>query len=230
MWFFRSPLPPRPHWPPGPRRTRRKGLLRKSENRPSPFTGQLTAVSLAPLVDSPTSLATKQEKSYQDRLGIDRGILYLVLEYVEYGELFDFLVNRGLLPPHEALAYFKQIVYGLNYADIFSIVHRDPNPENIVIASLSSPSSNSNWDMAAFTPPSLQLENSYGLPHYASPGIVNSKKCSGKRNGRMELRRHPLSTSRGQSPIRRPERAHPPRQCQNRKLLIPTLPKDLEKC
>jgi len=71
MRFFWSPLQPWPHWPPGPRRMHRKGLLRKSENCSSLFTSQLAAVSLAPLVNSPTSLATKQAKSYQDHLGID---------------------------------------------------------------------------------------------------------------------------------------------------------------
>jgi serine/threonine protein kinase len=99
--------------------------------------------------------------------------LYLVLEYVEDGELFDFLVNRGLFPPDEALAYFKRIVYGLNYTHIFSIVHRDPKPENIVIASLSPPSSNSRF--ATFAPPSLQLENSYGSPH-------DTKSSTARRN------------------------------------------------
>ena len=90
--------------------------------------------------------------------------LYLILKYIEDGELFDFLINRGLLPPDEALAYFKRIVYGLNYTHIFSIVHHDPKSENIVIASLSPPSSNSRF--TTFASPSLQLENSYGSPHY----------------------------------------------------------------
>ena len=64
------------------------------------------------------------------------------LDYVIAGELFDFLVNRGLVPPDEALAYFKQNVYGLNYVHTFSIIRRD-EPENIMIASRPPSSSNS---------------------------------------------------------------------------------------
>ena len=169
-------------------------------------TGQLAAVKIlpiAPLVSSRASLATQQAKSDKQRLGIDREItmmklmnhpnimriydvfegdkeLFLVLEYVEGGELFDFLVNRGRLPPNEALIYFRQIVYGLNYAHTFSIIHRDLKPENILIASLQPPLIKiADWGMAAFAPPTLQLETSCGSPHYASPEIVNGEKYQG---------------------------------------------------
>ncbi|KAJ7686665.1 hypothetical protein B0H17DRAFT_1071469 [Mycena rosella] len=170
------------------------------------FTGKLAAVKilpLAPLVNSRASLATQQAKTDKQRLGIDREItmmklmnhpnimriydvyegakeLFLVLEYVEGGELFDFLVNRGRLPAAEALEFFKQIVYGLNYAHTFSIIHRDLKPENILIASLSPPLIKiADWGMAAFAPPSLQLETSCGSPHYASPEVVNGERYQG---------------------------------------------------
>ncbi|KAF8190468.1 Pkinase-domain-containing protein [Pholiota molesta] len=156
-------------------------------------TGQLAAVKIlpiAPLVNSRASLATQQAKSDKQRLGIDREITMMKLmnhpnimriyDYVEGGELFDFLVNRGRLPPNEALIYFRQIVYGLNYAHTFSIIHRDLKPENILIASLSPPQLKiADWGMAAFAPPSLQLETSCGSPHYASPEIVNGEKYEG---------------------------------------------------
>ncbi|KAJ6488019.1 Pkinase-domain-containing protein [Mycena sanguinolenta] len=168
-------------------------------------TGKLAAVKilpLAPLVSSRASI-DQQAKSDKQRLGIDREItmmklmnhpnilriydvyegakeLFLVLEYVEGGELFDFLVNRGRLPPEEAREYFKQIVYGLNYAHTFSIIHRDLKPENILIASLSPPLIKiADWGMAAFAPPALQLETSCGSPHYASPEIVNGERYQG---------------------------------------------------
>ncbi|KAH9923941.1 Pkinase-domain-containing protein [Epithele typhae] len=170
-------------------------------------TGQLAAVKILPLQPFLSSrsaaTSTAQAKVDKQRLGIDREIimmklmnhpnimriydvyegdkeLYLILEYVEGGELFDFLVNRGRLAPLEALAYFKQIVYGLNYAHVFSIIHRDLKPENILIHSLQPPLIKiADWGMAAFAPPSLQLETSCGSPHYASPEIVNGHKYCG---------------------------------------------------
>ncbi|KAL1663948.1 kinase-like domain-containing protein [Schizophyllum commune] len=169
-------------------------------------TGQLAAVKilpLAPLVSSRRHNSVDPAKAEKMRLGIDREItmmklmnhpnimriydvhegetqLYLVLEYVEGGELFDFLVNRGKLSSPEALVFFKQIIYGLNYAHTFSIIHRDLKPENILIASLSPPSVKiADWGMAAFAPPTLQLDTSCGSPHYASPEIVNGESYTG---------------------------------------------------
>lgn len=168
-------------------------------------TGQLAAVKILPLQPFVTSRPsqTSQAKTEKQRLGIDREItmmklmnhpnimriydvyegeteLYLILEYVEGGELFDFLVNRGRLAPLEALGYFKQIVYGLNYAHTFSIIHRDLKPENILIHSLEPPLVKiADWGMAAFAPPTLQLETSCGSPHYASPEIVNGHRYTG---------------------------------------------------
>ena len=172
-------------------------------------TGQLAAVKILPLQPfvyanrAHPSAQVAQAKQEKQRLGIDREItmmklmdhpnvmriydvyegekeLYLILEYVEGGELFDFLVNRGKLAPLEALGYFKQIVYGLNYAHTFSIIHRDLKPENILIHSLDPPLVKiADWGMAAFAPPTLQLETSCGSPHYASPEIVNGHRYTG---------------------------------------------------
>ncbi|OAX42455.1 Pkinase-domain-containing protein [Rhizopogon vinicolor AM-OR11-026] len=169
-------------------------------------TGQLAAVKIVPIypvINSRTSLATQKVRYERQRLGIDREIimmklmnhpnilriydvfegereLYLILEYVEGGELFDFLVNCGRLRSLEALSFFKQIVYGLNYAHTFSIIHRDLKPENILIHSLNPPLIKiADWGMAAFAPPALQLDTSCGSPHYASPEIVNGVKYKG---------------------------------------------------
>jgi len=54
--------------------------------------------------------------------------LYLVLEYVEGGELFDYLVKRGRLPEKEALIFFQQIINGLDYCHQHLICHRDLKP------------------------------------------------------------------------------------------------------
>ncbi|KAJ3728037.1 kinase-like domain-containing protein [Lentinula guzmanii] len=170
------------------------------------YTNQLAAVKIlprAPLDSSRNSIATQEAKTKKHSLGIEREItmmklmnhpnilriydvyegpkeLFLVLEYVEGGELFDYLVNRGRLPEPDAICFFKQIIYGLNYAHTFSIIHRDLKPENILISSLAPPRIKIvDWGMAAFAPPSLQLETSCGSPHYASPEIVNGYKYTG---------------------------------------------------
>lgn len=47
------------------------------------------------------------------------------MEYVSGGELFDYLVSRGRLPPAEALHYFQQLIHAVDYCHRFNICHRD---------------------------------------------------------------------------------------------------------
>lgn len=111
---------------------------------------------------------------------IDPDSRYLILEYVEGGELFDYLVNRGKLHVPEALNYFRQIISGLHYCHSYSIIHRDLKPENILLCGPKLQNIKiADWGMATLQLPSNQLETSCGSPHYASPEIVNGQKYEG---------------------------------------------------
>uniref|UniRef100_H3CCK9 non-specific serine/threonine protein kinase n=1 Tax=Tetraodon nigroviridis TaxID=99883 RepID=H3CCK9_TETNG len=55
--------------------------------------------------------------------------LYLVLEHVSGGELFDYLVKKGRLTPKEARKFFRQIISALDFCHSHSICHRDWKPE-----------------------------------------------------------------------------------------------------
>ncbi|KAM3122273.1 hypothetical protein CJJ07_001593 [Candidozyma auris] len=104
--------------------------------------------------------------------------LYLILEYIEGGELFDYLIKRGRLSEYEAINYFKQIIHGIGYLHQFNICHRDLKPENLLL------DFNKNIKIADFGMAALQvneklLETSCGSPHYASPEIVAGKNYHG---------------------------------------------------
>ncbi|CAH6722961.1 serine/threonine-protein kinase Gin4p [[Candida] jaroonii] len=104
--------------------------------------------------------------------------LYLVLEYVEGGELFDLLVERGPLQESEAIKYFRQIILGTAYCHALGICHRDLKPENLLL------DSNLNVKLADFGMAALEsngklLETSCGSPHYAAPEIVSGLKYHG---------------------------------------------------
>lgn len=108
----------------------------------------------------------------------NQGELYLVLEYVEGGELFDYLISRGRLNEAEAVHYFRQICYGVDYCHRFNICHRDLKPENLLL------DKNRNIKIADFGMAALEssdrlLETSCGSPHYASPEIVTGKTYHG---------------------------------------------------
>ncbi|KAF0735686.1 hypothetical protein AaE_009064, partial [Aphanomyces astaci] len=59
--------------------------------------------------------------------------IFMVLEYVAGGELFDYIVSKGRLSPDEARHFFHQIVSGVEYCHFHRVVHRDLKPENLLL-------------------------------------------------------------------------------------------------
>ncbi|KAL8790659.1 MAG: hypothetical protein Q9213_000507 [Squamulea squamosa] len=94
----------------------------------------------------------------------NRGELYLVLEYIEGGELFDHISRYA----------------GLSYCHRFNICHRDLKPENILM------DKNHNikivdFGMAVLQPGNMPLNTSCGSPHYASPEVIRAEMYRGDR-------------------------------------------------
>lgn len=104
--------------------------------------------------------------------------LYLIMEYVPGGELFDYLVKRGRLPVSEALHYFQQIIHAVDYCHRFNICHRDLKPENLLLDKDKNIKV-ADFGMAAWEAGERMLETSCGSPHYASPEIVAGKAYHG---------------------------------------------------
>lgn len=110
----------------------------------------------------------------------NKKFLYLILEHVSGGELFDYLVSKGRLSMKEARKFFRQIISALDFCHCHSICHRDLKPENLLL------DDKGNIKVADFGMASLQLENSLletscGSPHYASPEVVRGEKYDGRR-------------------------------------------------
>lgn len=178
------------------------GRVRLAKNT---TTGQLAAVKIVPKSNFKKLENPKYKRSKEDatRLpyGIEREIiimklishpnimglydvwenkndLYLILEYIEGGELFDYLIKRGKLQEYEAINYFKQIINGINYLHQFNICHRDLKPENLLL-DFNKNIKIADFGMAALEVKEKLLETSCGSPHYASPEIVAGKNYHG---------------------------------------------------
>ena len=61
--------------------------------------------------------------------------LYLVLDYVEGGELFDRIVDEGNFTEKDASRIMKQMTEAIQYLHEHNIVHRDLKPENLLFKS-----------------------------------------------------------------------------------------------
>ena len=65
--------------------------------------------------------------------GEQNGIHYLVMEFVEGGDLKSLVDKNGPLPLNQALQYTMQVARGLQYAHEQQIIHRDIKPANLLI-------------------------------------------------------------------------------------------------
>ena len=105
--------------------------------------------------------------------------LYVVMENVSGGDLYEYMASRGRLQPDEALLFLQQIVSGLHYCHRSLVCHRDLRPENILL------DSNSSVKLSNFGKASLMkngresmLQTSCGSPHYAAPEVISGKTCA----------------------------------------------------
>ncbi|KAK7060913.1 serine/threonine-protein kinase gin4 [Paramarasmius palmivorus] len=103
--------------------------------------------------------------------------IYLILEYVQGGELFDYLCEKGRLSVSEALAYFQQIIHAVDYCHHFNIAHRDLKPENILLDADFNVKI-ADFGMAIFQSDTM-LRTSCGSPHYAAPEVVSGGAYDG---------------------------------------------------
>ncbi|EIW67971.1 hypothetical protein TREMEDRAFT_11764, partial [Tremella mesenterica DSM 1558] len=168
------------------------------------ITGKYAAIKIVPkgmIIESRMSVSEAGVKQDKVLLGIEREIvimklidhpnvlnlydvwetsteLYLIMEYVPGGELFDYLVKRGRLPVSEALHYFQQIIMAVDYCHRFNICHRDLKPENLLLDKDKNIKV-ADFGMAAWEAGERMLETSCGSPHYASPEIVAGKAYHG---------------------------------------------------
>eukprot|EP00158_Paraphelidium_tribonemae_P005172 Partr_v1_DN27202_c0_g2_i2_m38492 putative Map microtubule affinity-regulating kinase len=54
-----------------------------------------------------------------------KNTIFLVMEYVSGGELYDYLVVHGRMKEKEARAKFRQILNGVSYCHRKHVIHRD---------------------------------------------------------------------------------------------------------
>lgn len=105
--------------------------------------------------------------------------LYLIMEYVEGGELFHYVEEcRGLKEP-EAVYIFRQIIAALLYCHRLHIHHRDLKPENILLDRDTVQVKIVDFGMAALQPEGKKLTTACGSPHYAAPEVIRSRPYDG---------------------------------------------------
>ena len=105
--------------------------------------------------------------------------LYIVMEYCEGKELFDYIVRHKYLSEKEACRFFQQIIDGVEYLHLSNITHRDLKPENLLLDNKKRIRisdfglSNMGEKIDSF------LETPCGTPSYAPPEMLRGEKYNG---------------------------------------------------
>lgn len=100
--------------------------------------------------------------------------MYLIMEYVEGGELYDYIVQKGRVRESEARYIFQQIVCAIEYCHHFRVVHRDLKPENILLGT-GLQVKLIDFGLSNIMKDGEFLATSCGSPNYAAPEVISGK-------------------------------------------------------
>ena len=115
--------------------------------------------------------------------------IFIVLELIVGGELFDKIVTVGKLSEEQASFYFEQLVEGVEYCHKLGVCHRDLKPENLLL------DENGNLKISDFGLSSLYvgdaemdgasrtelLHTTCGTPNYVAPEVIADQGYDGKK-------------------------------------------------
>ncbi|XP_008444639.1 CBL-interacting serine/threonine-protein kinase 23-like isoform X4 [Cucumis melo] len=107
--------------------------------------------------------------------------IYIVLEFVTGGELFDKIVSRGRMKEDETRKYFQQLINAVDYCHSRGVFHRDLKPENLLLDA-NGVLKVSDFGLSALPQQVREdglLHTTCGTPNYVAPEVINNKGYDG---------------------------------------------------
>lgn len=108
----------------------------------------------------------------------ERNATCMVLEHIDGGELFDYIVTRGRVEEKEAIRLFRQMISAIEYCHHNLVIHRDLKPENILLDEHKN-AKIMDFGLANMMQAGEFLHTNCGSPIYSSPEILSSKDYIG---------------------------------------------------
>ena len=103
---------------------------------------------------------------------------YMLFEYVNGGQMLDYIISHGKLKEKQARKFARQIASALDYCHRNSIVHRDLKIENILISKTGDIKIIDFGLSNLFSPRSL-LKTFCGSLYFAAPELLQAKQYTG---------------------------------------------------
>ncbi|KAH1057675.1 hypothetical protein J1N35_035740 [Gossypium stocksii] len=105
--------------------------------------------------------------------------IYIILEFITGGELFDKIVHKGRLSEAEARRFFQQLIDGVEYCHSKGVYHRDLKPENLLLDSIGNLKI-SDFGLSALPEQGVSLlRTTCGTPNYVAPEVLSHKGYDG---------------------------------------------------
>ncbi|XP_031122892.1 CBL-interacting serine/threonine-protein kinase 23-like [Ipomoea triloba] len=107
--------------------------------------------------------------------------IYIVMEFVTGGELFDKIASKGRLKEDEARKYFQQLINAVDYCHSRGVFHRDLKPENLLLDA-NGVLKVSDFGLSALPQQVREdglLHTTCGTPNYVAPEVINNKGYDG---------------------------------------------------
>jgi len=126
-------------------------------------------VDILKKVNHPNIIALKELFDTPDKL-------YLVMELVTGGELFDKIVEKGAYTEAEASTLVKKIVSAVEYLHSIGIVHRDLKPENLLLkrADDDLEVAIADFGLSKIVGQQMMMQTACGTPSYVAPEVLNA--------------------------------------------------------
>ncbi|KAM3228856.1 hypothetical protein ACQJBY_060045 [Aegilops geniculata] len=107
--------------------------------------------------------------------------IFIVLEYITGGELFDTIYTNGRLKEEEARKYFQQLINAVDYCHSRGVYHRDLKLENLLLDAAGNLKV-SDFGLSALTEQVKAdglLHTTCGTPNYVAPEVIEDRGYDG---------------------------------------------------
>lgn len=103
--------------------------------------------------------------------------IYIVTEYCEGKELFEYIYLKKSLQENEALMLFQEIIDAMIYLHSLQICHRDIKPENVLLSNGKPKLIDFGFSTQYY--PDEYLKEDFGTPSYACPEMHKEEEYKG---------------------------------------------------
>lgn len=146
-------------------------IIKRASLAPEDEESLSTEITILQRVNHPNIVHLKEV--YECKLCV-----YLVMEVMVGGELFDRIVNKEHYSETEARDAFRQIMASVKYIHDLNIVHRDLKPENLLYSSNADDAvlKLADFGLAYLLKNQEMMHSSCGTPGYVAPEVLKSGK------------------------------------------------------